>query len=172
MTKTVQAKSDQLNADDLVGGPITIKITKVTACSGDQPISICYQDNDRPYKPNLAMRRVLVAAWGKNGEDYVGRSITLFCDPSVKWAGKEVGGIRISHLSDIKNAIVLPIAITRGKKIPYKILPLADLEVQREQCIAALREKGIDPDMARINAATSHDDLAIIYKESTDGKAR
>ena len=57
MTTTIEAKSDQLNADDLIGSPKTIKITTVKACAGDQPIAVNYEgDNGKPYKPNKAMR--------------------------------------------------------------------------------------------------------------------
>jgi hypothetical protein len=47
------------------------------------------------------MRRVLVAMWGAEASAYVGRSLTLFRDPDVKFGGMETGGIRISHATHI-----------------------------------------------------------------------
>ena len=38
MAQFTEAKSDQLNSDDLLAGPRTITITKVTGQDGDQPI--------------------------------------------------------------------------------------------------------------------------------------
>src|SRR5690606_25044456 len=97
ISSTIIAKSDQLNADDLIGGPITVTITNVSLTeSPDQPLTINYDgDNGRPYKPCKSMRRVLAAAWGNDGSKFIGRRVTLFRDPRVKWAGQEVGGVRI-----------------------------------------------------------------------------
>ena len=66
---TIIAKSDQLNADDIVGGTITITVSAVKrGDSSEQPVVIHYNgDNGRPYKPCKTMRRVLIAGWGENG---------------------------------------------------------------------------------------------------------
>jgi len=118
MTPTIKAKSDQLNADDLIGGPITIKITNVSKGAADQPININYDgDGGKPFKPCKTVRRILVAAWGKDGTLYVGKSMTIYNDQSVMWGGKPVGGIRISHLSDIDGeSLDVSLAVTRGVK--------------------------------------------------------
>lgn len=125
MRDTVAPKSDQLNSDDLIGTTKTIKITSVKHCGGDQPIAIHFDgDNGKPYKPCKSMRRVLIHAWGDNGADYVGKSLTLYCDPEVKFGGIKVGGIRISHMSDITRAMDIALTATRGKRTPYRIEPL------------------------------------------------
>ena len=97
LARTITPKSDQLNADDFITGPITIKVTAIKGSSDpQQPVSIYYEgDNGKPYKPCKSMRRVLVSAWGANGLEYVGRSITLYRDDSVLFGGIAVGGIRI-----------------------------------------------------------------------------
>lgn len=126
MHATVIPKSDQLNFDDLVGGrTITVKITKVTGKFGDQPICINYEnDNGKPYYPCKSMRRVMIFCWGGNGADYVGRSMTLYGDPTVKFGGLEVGGIRISHMSHIAKEITLALTATRANKKPFTVKPL------------------------------------------------
>lgn len=126
MRQAIIPKSDQLNADDLLAGPITIKITGVTVKGGqEQPVAINYEgDNGKPYKACKSMCRVLVTAWGPDSSKYVGRSLTLYCDPKVTWAGMEVGGIRISHLSDIESKLTIALTATRGKKKPFIVLPL------------------------------------------------
>lgn len=121
LSSTIVAKSDQLNADDLLAGPITVSIIGVSAGAPDQPVSIKIDGGHQPYKPCKTMRRVLISAWGKNGNDWVGRSMTLFNDPAVLWAGKPVGGIRISHLSDMPKDMNISLAITRGKKTQHNI---------------------------------------------------
>jgi hypothetical protein len=126
MSRTIIPKSDQLNADDLLTGPITIKVTDVTIRGGqEQPVSIHYEgDNGKPYKACKSMCRVMVAAWGADASKYVGRSMTLYCDPKVKWAGMEVGGIRISHMSDIDSTMTMALTVTRANKKPFTVKPL------------------------------------------------
>jgi hypothetical protein len=122
LSNTVIPKTDQMNYDCLVSGPKTITITKVENKGGEQPVIIHYEGEDgRPYKPCLGMRRVLVDAWGKNGAKYIGRKITVFGNPDVKWAGKEQGGIQISHLSHIKKPINFMMTVSRGKRVPHKV---------------------------------------------------
>lgn len=127
MLQTIIPKSDQANYDDFVGGQTkTIKVTKVTGVSGDQPIAINYEgDNGKPYKPCKSMRRVLVHCWGTNGHDYVGRSMTLYGDPTVKFGGVAVGGIRISHLSHIKNETTMALTATKASRKPFTVKPLS-----------------------------------------------
>ena len=125
LTNTIIPKSDQLNADDLIAGPITIRISAVEAGSNEQPISIRYDgDNGRPYKPCKSMRRVLVAAWGSDGAAYVGRSLMLYCDKSVTFGPDTPGGIRISHASDIREPLEIALTVKRGKRKPFCVEPL------------------------------------------------
>lgn len=126
MTAAIIPKSDQINADDLIAGTMTIHITGVNIKAGtEQPVAISFSgDNGKPWKPCKSMSRVLVAAWGPDAKKYVGRSVTLYRDPAVKWAGMEVGGIRISHLSDIENPITMALTATKGSRKPYTVKPL------------------------------------------------
>jgi len=144
LSKTIEAKSDQLNADDLLGGPRILKITAIKAGGADQPVAISYEgDGGKPWKPSKGMRRVLVAAWGADGEGYIGRSVEVYCEPAVKWAGEAVGGIRITRMSDIKNAIVSPLTLTRGKKTPVTIRPL-DAATKKTLTIEDRQKKTLD----------------------------
>lgn len=126
MAAVIIPKSDQLNADDLLTGPMTIKITDVTVRGGqEQPVSIHFEnDNGKPYKPCKSMSRVLVTVWGPDSKQYIGRSMTLYCDPKVKWGGMEVGGIRISAMSGIESPITMALTVTRANKKPFTVTPL------------------------------------------------
>lgn len=122
---TIIPKSDQLNADDLISGPITITITAVNSGSKEQPVSIAFEgDERRPYKPSKSMRRVLVTMWGTNAAVFIGRRLTLYRDPTVKFAGEAVGGIKISHASDITEPMDIALTVTRGQRKPHRVLPL------------------------------------------------
>jgi hypothetical protein len=125
LSKAIIPKSDQMNADDLLTGSKTIKITGVKINSGDQAVSVNFEgDNKKPWKPCKSMCRILVAVWGADGDVYVGKSLTLYCDPAVKWAGAEVGGIRISHMSNLEKNYKVALTVTRGKKKMYVVKPL------------------------------------------------
>lgn len=139
ITSTLAPKSDQLNTDDLITGPKTISITKVTAGNADQPVAIYFDgDNGKPWFPCKSMRRVLVAAWGAEASHYVGRRVTLFRDPEVTYGGIKVGGIRISHLSELDNPLSIALTVTRQKRTPYRVEPLAALPVAKEPTIEEL----------------------------------
>lgn len=124
--ETIQPKSDQLNADDLIGGSKTIKISQIKVYDREvQPVEISYVGDDgKPYKPSLGMRRVLVQLWGEDEQVYIGRSLTLYRNDSVKFGGYEVGGIRISHASDIKEPTRVLETVAKGKRQPITINPL------------------------------------------------
>jgi hypothetical protein len=70
------------------------------------------------------MRRVLVAAWGADASQYVGRGVTLFRDPEVQYGGIKVGGIRVSHLSGLDGPLSIALTVTRQKRAPYRVQPL------------------------------------------------
>lgn len=123
---TIKPKSDQLNADDLIGGPITIRITGVTVGEGEQPVAISYEgDGGKPYKPGKSMRRVLVNLWGPDGAVYMGRSLTLYRDEEVVFGGVAVGGIRISHMSHLQREMTMALTATKAKRKPFTVRPLA-----------------------------------------------
>lgn len=160
MNAVIVPKSDQINADDLIAGPITITIRDVKIAAGtEQPVSIIFDGSDKVFRPCKSMSRVIVAAWGPDARQYVGRSVTLYRDPKVKWGGMEVGGIRISHLTDIEREMVMALTATKGKRTPYTVKPLAaPAPVQQEQ--------GFTLDDARraIIAAASMADLERVWK--------
>lgn len=126
MRAVIVPKSDQINADDLLAGPMTIVITKVEIRPGtEQPVSIYFDgDNNKPYKCCKSMARVLVTCWGPDANQYVGRRLTLYRDPKVLWGGLAVGGIRISHMSHIDAVQTMALTATKGSKKPFTVKPL------------------------------------------------
>lgn len=148
---TIAPKSDQLNADDLLGGQRIITVTKVSRCDGDQPVAINFEgDNGKTYKPCKSMRKILVFAWGDDGREWVGRRMAIFNDPEVKFGGVKVGGIRISRLSHIQADIAISLNTTKGKKSPFIIKKLP--EEQRPQA-PANQNADVPPDQAAVDAA-------------------
>jgi hypothetical protein len=127
ITETLAPKSDQLNAEDLLTGPRTVTVEKVTKGSVEQPVDIhLVEFPGRPFKPSKTVRRLLVAAWGAEASAYAGRQMTLYRDAAVKFGGMDVGGIRVSHLSHIDKPLTLALTETRGKRRAHRIDPLSD----------------------------------------------
>jgi hypothetical protein len=150
ITSTLEAKSSQLNTDDLIAGAKTITIAKVSAGSPEQPVAVGFDgDGGKPWYPCKSMRRVLVAAWGADASQYVGRRVTLFRDPGVMYGGIQVGGIRISHLSELDSPLSIALTVTRQKRAPYKVQPLPaapaapPVEDLLAQADAACRRSGL-----------------------------
>lgn len=122
LADTIIPRSDQMNADDLIAGPMTITVTGVARGSVEQPVVVKFDgDGGRPYKPCKSMRRLLIAAWGDNGHDWVGKSMTLYNDPQVRFGGVAVGGIRISHVSHIERDMTIALTVTKGKREQYPV---------------------------------------------------
>lgn len=124
LADTIIPKSDQLNADDLIAGPITVTVEGVKRSSSpDQPIDILISGH-RPFRPCKSMRRVLISVWGDKGTEWVGQSMTLYRDENVKYGGVAVGGIRISHVTGIDKRRDLMLTATRSKREMFVVNPL------------------------------------------------
>ena len=139
LTQAIIAKSDQLNADDLISGPQTFTVAEVRQGDAEQPVSIVLAEwpGNRPFKPSKTVMRILAFAWGKETDDWPeSPRMTLYRDAGVKWAGQEVGGIRVSHLSHINPDILtngrLKVALqeSKGKKTLHVVDPLPDEPAQ------------------------------------------
>jgi len=120
---TIVPKSDQLNYDDFMAGPFVVNVTGLAMGSAEQPVIIKVEGH-HDYKPNKSMRRVLINVWGDKGKDWIGKSMMLYGESSVKWGGKAVGGIQISHMSGITSPVTTRLTVSRGKRIDYVVKPL------------------------------------------------
>lgn len=83
----------------------------------------------------------MVYVWGDKGQEYVGRSMTLYCDPTVKFGGLEVGGIRISHMSHLEKEIVMALTASKSNKRPFTVKPLVEAI---DYAFEALKQGGRD----------------------------
>jgi hypothetical protein len=118
---TIEPKSDQLNYDDVATASVSVRVVGLAAGSAEQPVIVRIANLAtgvamRDYKPCKSMRRVLIAAWGDKGKDWIGQAMTLYGDPTVKWAGVAIGGIRISHVSGIDNPLKIKLTESKGKR--------------------------------------------------------
>lgn len=122
---TTEPKSDQQNYDDYIAGPRTVTVESVKKGSSEQPVELhLVEFPGRPYKPGKSMRRVLIACWGPEASAYVGRQLTLYGDPKVRFGGQEVGGIRIAAMSHLSEPKQISLTVTRGKREPFTVQPI------------------------------------------------
>jgi hypothetical protein len=127
MTESIAPKSDQMNAEDLLSGPRTFTITEVREGSAEQPVSVFVAEHPQPFKPSKTVRRLMVVGWGPDSAAYIGKRMTLYRDPEVKFGGQDIGGIRVSHMSGIgRKPMTIALAVTRGKRGQYTVDPLPD----------------------------------------------
>jgi hypothetical protein len=122
---TIEPNSEQINAEDLLAGPRTVTVTGVEKGTTEQPVFVHLAEfPGRTFRPAKSVRRIIVAAWGAEASAYTGRRLTIYNDHTVRWAGQEIGGVRISHMSDLSEPLTVLLSVSRGKRQAVTIQPL------------------------------------------------
>ena len=128
---TIIPKSDQLNYDDFLAGPQTLRVTGLKMGTPEQPVIVSVAAMDgtpmRDYKPCKGMRRVLIQAWGDKGKGWLGKLLTLCGNAAVRFGGEKVGGIQVSAVSGITEPMICKLTVSRGKRSDYVVQPIADV---------------------------------------------
>lgn len=149
LSQTIIPKSDQLNADDLIAGPVTVTVHEVVAGNAEQPVDVrLVEYPGRAYRPSKSMRRVLVSAWGAEASTYGGRRLTLYRNPDIMFGRDKVGGIEIAALSHIDKPLTVALTATRGKRKNFTVQPLPTAAPARDW-LAELEQAGTDVDAIR-----------------------
>lgn len=132
LTDSIAPKSDQLDAVDLLSGPRTFTIERVSAHNAEQPFNFHLEGFPRVWRPNVSMRRVMVEAWGPKADNYIGKRVTLYNERGVKFGPDVTGGTRISHMSGITKPLTVSLIVKRGSIKPFTVQPLPDAPVPRD----------------------------------------
>lgn len=149
LTESIVPRSDQINADDLIPGPITVTIREVAKGSAEQPVDVhLVEYPGRAYRPSKSMRRVMVSGWGAEASTYAGHRLTLYRNPEITFGRDKVGGIEISHMSHIDGPLMVALTTTRGKRKGFTVTPLPDAAPSRDW-LTELEDAGNDPDLIR-----------------------
>jgi len=79
----------------------------------------------------------------------------------------DVGGIRVSAMSHIEKRLVVALTVTRGKRAPYVVEPLADTKAAPASPVDTLRaewhtadperKKAIEAEVAALTASAPED---------------
>jgi hypothetical protein len=127
MRVTIEKKTDQLNYEDFLGGVTRIvTIAGVKEGTKEQQYDIAIEGDTRVWRPAVTVLKLLVAAWGDDATEWVGRRAELYGDPNVTFGRDKVGGIRVSRVSHIDKPVTASLTETRGKRKSHTVEPLPD----------------------------------------------
>ncbi|QBY44023.1 hypothetical protein QE197_11150 [Arsenophonus nasoniae] len=177
LLRTVIPKSDQLNFEDVQTQSITAVIKSIRAGTKEQPVFIDLVGYDgRPYKPSKSMRRVLIGGWGSDGHSWVGKTLTLMGDPSVKFGGVTVGGIKIYAMSDINADFSMMLSVSRGRRAEHRVKKIQnENHTKPEEVLSRFTEKASSMNSKELqdafdwstnalaNYPSYHQELAQVY---------
>jgi len=164
LTESIAPRSDQINADDLMAGPVTVTVKEVTAGTPEQPVDVhLVEFPGRAYRPSKSMRRVMVSAWGKEAAAYTGRRLTLVRNPEITFGRDKVGGIEIAEMSHLDKPLTVALTATRGRRKNFTVKPLADAPKQSTNTIPA---DVIDNTQKAIANGTTADYLAWLREQN------
>jgi hypothetical protein len=180
LQEALAPRSDQLNADDLLAGPRTIRISGarfVTGDRGSKKIIINFDgDGGKPWHPCKTMGRAMVLVWGivddpdedKVSAQFVGKSVTLFRDPTVDFGNdKGIGGIRISHMSHIDGPKSIKLTVSQGKRGQFVFKPLAaEVKPIRAAPDSNAAEEWTASHIFALESATTLDELNEVHAKA------
>ena len=104
IAKAIEPRSDQQNYDDYIAGPRTVTVEAVDQDKEGRASIHLIEYPGRPFKPSKTNLRLIAQAWGTEAVQWNGRRMTLAGDPTVRFGGQQVGGIRVIALSHIEKA--------------------------------------------------------------------
>jgi len=125
VTEAMEAKSDQLNAIDLIAEPKTITITAIKKGTEQQKVVVRFEgDNNKPWMANKGQTRAMATLWGSKTPAWIGQKLTLYREPTVLYRGDDAGGIRISHATGINAKTKIKLVIAKGRMVDMWVEPL------------------------------------------------
>ena len=127
ISDSLAANSNQQNYDEFLAGPKTVTVSEVKKGTAEQPVEVhLVEFPGKPFKPAKTVRRLLAKVWGTDASQWAGRRLTIYGDPDVRYGGKAVGGLRVSHVSHIDKPVEVLLTESRGKKRSHTVHPLAE----------------------------------------------
>ncbi len=124
MPKTSEMRESKFLKKEDVGkgalGTISGCVRKNTAMEGADPEHkwcLTFEQFDKPLVLNMINTMTIEQILGSDDTDkWIGKTVVLYEDPSVMYAGKMVGGIRVRA---VKEGAVLPVKSLQHDDIPF-----------------------------------------------------
>lgn len=169
MDAVTAAKSDQINADDLVGTELLVTVENVIIRAGtEQPITVKLVGHEKVFRPCKTVARIMKAAWGPDSSVYKGRSMLLYRDDNVTWGGMKVGGIRVRAISHITNPLALALQEKKGSRKMTTVQPLKEQPRQPAEDRAAKWAAGFSAAVSDAADLDALDALKAQYQAKLD----
>ena len=147
ISDSLAANSNQQNYDEYLAGPKTVTVSEVKKGTAEQPVEVHLSEfPGKPFKPAKTVRRLLAKVWGTDASQWAGRRLTIYGDPEVRYGGKSVGGLRVSHVSHIDKPVEVLLTESRGKKRAHTVQPLVEATYTPSQDWLALMADATTPD--------------------------
>ena len=159
MKITAEPRSDQLNADDLIGSSRIVTIAGVRAGTAEQKYDIMLAGETRVWRPPVTVVRILLAAWGDESDVWVGRSAARARAPPGRGGPAPPGGIRGRARSHIDKRMSVAVQEKRGKRKMHVVEVLTDVPAPTAE-VPTLAD-------AQIDAATTTDELRGMWSAAT-----
>ena len=168
MRVTIEKKTDQLNFEDFLGGVTSVvTVAGVRKGTKEQQYDIEIEGDKRVWRPAVTVLKLLVAAWGDDASEWVGRRARLYGDPEVMFGREKVGGIRVSHLSHIDKPVSASLTETRGKRRMHTVQPLPEDAPSTPAPVA----RDYDAVLAKARELTDTDALKALWTAEQVGSA-
>ena len=164
ISDSLAANSNQQNYDEFLAGPKTVTVSEVKKGTTEQPVEVHLAEfPGKPFKPAKTVRRLLAKVWGTDASQWAGRRLTIYGDPEVRYGGKSVGGLRVSHVSHIDKPVEVLLTESRGKKRAHTVHPLVE-------AAPPVYEPSQDW-LALMASATTPDEKNSIWQQATEDGA-
>jgi hypothetical protein len=103
----------------------------------DKPV-IWFKEIDRGFVYNKTAGHSLAAMFGKDDNTWIGKRVTLYADPEVRFGGEQVGGIRIAGSPDIKEEVKVRIKFPKKKPFEVTLTPTAPQQQNQKEAAPVL----------------------------------
>lgn len=123
----IEAESDRIVGDDLIAGPRTFTVSKVSGVIDEKKkkrLVLQLDGANKPFIPCKGMARLLGHFWGADAAKWVGRVLTLYRDPDVRFGADTTGGVRVCAVSDIDRTEKVPIRTSQKSVKTYEVKPV------------------------------------------------
>ena len=94
---------------------------------------IYFKEIDRGWVFSKTSGHCLAKMFGEDDDAWIGKRVTLFADPDVKFGGDQVGGIRVSGSPDISQPMTIRIKFPKKKAIEVTLTPTAPSRPSQNQ---------------------------------------
>jgi hypothetical protein len=90
----------------------------------DKP-AIWFKEIERSWLYCKTSGHSIAAMFGKDDSAWIGKRITLYADPDVRFGSEQVGGIRVAGSPDIEKEIKIRVKFPKKKPIEIVLTPTA-----------------------------------------------